>query len=168
MRGPKVALVVVVALTLQLALVSDLRVAGASGDLLLLVAVAGGIAGGSQHGAIIGFAAGLTFDLFLQTPFGLSALAYCLAGYLVGTMQSTVLRAAWWIPVASAIGGSVLGVGLFVVVGEVVGQDDLVSSELPTIVAVVSVLNALLCLPAIRAVRWALADDSRDRMLVRR
>lgn len=167
MTAPKVAMILAVALILQLSLVSELRVAGATADLLLLVAVAAGIAGGSQRGAVVGFAAGLTFDLFLQTPFGLSALAYCLAGFAVGTLQASVLRAAWWIPVVSAIGGGALGVALFVLVGEMVGQDDLLGSRVLTVAAVVAAANALLCLPAVRLLRWALVDPTHDRILIR-
>ncbi len=168
MTQAKVAGLVVVALTLQLSLFSELRVAGATANLLLLVAVAGGIAGGAQRGAIVGFVAGLAFDLFLQTPFGLSALAYCLAGYAVGSLQSSVLRAAWWIPVASAAGGSALGLALFALVGEVVGEGGLVGGRLATIMGVVCIVNALLAVPAIRAMRWALEDPSRDRMMISR
>ena len=65
----------------------------------------------------------------LQTPFGLSALTYALVAYLVGSLQDSVLRAAWWIPVATATAASVVGVILYGVLGTVLG-DDLVGWEL--------------------------------------
>ena len=91
-----------VALTLQLGVASSITFFGVQADLLLLVAIAAGIAAGPDRGAAIGFAAGLAYDLMLQTPFGLSALTYALIAYLVGSLQDSVLRAAWWIPVATA------------------------------------------------------------------
>ena len=35
---------------------------------------------GPDRGAVVGFFAGLGYDVFLQTPFGLSALVYCVGG----------------------------------------------------------------------------------------
>ena len=52
---------------------------------MLLLAISAGIAAGPEWGALTGFIAGIAFDLVLQTPFGLSALSYCIVGYLVGS-----------------------------------------------------------------------------------
>ena len=86
------SLLLVVAVTFQLAVASRLEVFGVQGDLMLLVAVAAGLAAGPDRGATLGFAAGITFDLLLQSPFGLSALTYALVAYLVGSPAG--LRAA--------------------------------------------------------------------------
>lgn len=152
------SLVLMAVLTLQTALVADLALFDARGDIVLLMAVAAGLVGGPERGAFVGFAGGLMFDLLVQTPFGLSALAYCVTGYAIGSFQSGVLRAAWWIPVLSAVAGSALGVVAFALGGEMVGQPDLVTSDLLAIVGVVATLNALLVLPAMRVARWALTD----------
>ena len=61
-------------------------VAGAIGDLVLVVVVAAGITGGADRGATYGFVAGLLFDLLVDTPFGLTALTYALVGYGVGVV----------------------------------------------------------------------------------
>ena len=98
----RMSLILVMALTLQLAVASRLEVFGVQGDLLLLVAVSAGLATGPDRGATIGFAAGLSFDLLLQSPFGLSALTYAIVAYIAGSLQDSVLRAAWWIPVSTA------------------------------------------------------------------
>ena len=44
-----------------------------------------------------------------RRPFGLSALTYALVAYVVGSLQDSVLRAAWWIPVATAAAASAAG-----------------------------------------------------------
>jgi rod shape-determining protein MreD len=150
------------AILLQAALIADLEVAGARGDVVLLLAIAAGLVGGPDRGAAVGFGAGLAFDLLLQSPFGLSALAYCIAGYVTGALQGGVLRATWWIPVVSAVGGSAVGILTFALVGETVDHDGLLDLRLVTVVAVVGVVNALLVLPTARVARWAFsAGDAR-------
>jgi rod shape-determining protein MreD len=156
-RLPPLLLVVVV---LHTAVFPQIRMFGVTAELLLLVTIAAGIAGGPDRGAMMGFACGLLADCFLQTPFGLSALTYCLVGWVVGVFQTRVLHAIWWIPVFTAAIATAGGTVLFVLVGAVVGQDQLVSSRLPTIVAVTALWSALLVFPVIRIVRWALMVDS--------
>jgi rod shape-determining protein MreD len=154
------SLVLIGALVLQTALVADLRVFGAFGDVMLLVGIAAGISGGAERGASYGFAAGLAIDLIQpDIPFGLSALTYCLVGYLVGSIQGSVLRATWWIPLVSAAAASGLGVILYVVLGQVVGEQ-LRLGEVGPIVLVVAFLNAMLTPLAVRALRWAMDERS--------
>ena len=133
-------------------------------DLPNLVITRAGITGVGQN------AAGLSFDLLLNTPVGLSALTYCLVGYLVGTFQSSVLRSTWWIPVVGTIVASAIGVLLFAVLDEVVGQATVDVDRLPGIVAYVAILNGVLSRPFRWVLRRALADpssSSRDRLFLR-
>jgi rod shape-determining protein MreD len=153
----RMTLVLLAGVVLQTSLVVDVRVFGTAGDIMLLAAIAAGLAGGPERGAAVGFAAGIAYDLLLATPFGLSALTYCLVGYVVGTVQTSVLKATRWIPVVAAIVASSLGVTLYVVIGQVVGQDQ-PWSDVPRIALVVALLNALLVLLATRVMRWALGD----------
>jgi hypothetical protein len=53
------------------------------------------------------------------------------------------------------------------VVGEMLGQDGLVSDRIPAIIGAVAIINALLVLPAVRIVRWALAPARRMRLATR-
>ena len=146
--------VLVTVLTIQLGVVANLEIFGVQADLMLLVAIAGGIAAGADRGAAIGFAAGISYDLMLQTPFGLSALTYAIVAYLVGSLQDSVLRAAWWIPVATATVASMVGVILYGVLGTVLGED-LVGWELVRIAVIVGILNTIAAPVVIRAMRWA-------------
>jgi rod shape-determining protein MreD len=155
----RASLVLVTALTLQLGIAPRLGVFGVQGDLLLLVAVSAGVAAGPDRGAAIGFAAGIAYDLMLQTPFGLSALTYAIVAYLVGSLQDSVLRAAWWIPVATATAASGAGVILYGVFGTVLG-DDLVGLSLLRIAAVVAVLNTVAAPLVVKAMRWATGSSN--------
>ena len=167
MRGLRVFLVVVAALTLQTSLFGQLRMFDATGDVMLLLGIAAAIATGAETGALVGFAAGMAFDLVLQSPLGLSALAYSITAYAVGTFQGTVLRAAWWIPVVIAMLASAFGTVVFALVGAVLGQESYISGHLPAIVAVVAVLNGALAPLAVKALRWALDAGDQPRFALR-
>jgi rod shape-determining protein MreD len=158
-----VAVALVLALLLHLTLLSRLHVAGVHPDAMLLVAIAAGLAGGPDRGATIGFAAGLLADLFLQSPFGLSALAYSLVGFAVGSLQTGILRSAWWIPVLTALAASIAGTVLYALIGAMVGQGQIVTPRLPVIAVIVGGMNAALAPAAMRLVTWALQPSVTDR-----
>ena len=71
MRPGRVVVLLVVTVVLQVALFPHLRLDGRVPDLGLVVAVAVAFDHGPEAGAIVGFFAGLGFDLFLETPLGL-------------------------------------------------------------------------------------------------
>jgi rod shape-determining protein MreD len=156
----RVPLILLGALVLQSSLLEGLRAVGIPTDALLLVAVAAGATAGPDRGAIIGFVAGLLADLFLQTPLGLSALAYCLVGFAVGVLSGNVIRAAWWIMPLTAFVGSVAGVVAFAFIGAMVGQAHLVRPSLALIALSVGLVNVPLSIPVGRAMSWAMAPGS--------
>lgn len=153
----RVTIVLAATLIVHLTLLSRLRIDDVRPDALLLVALMAGLTAGPERGAVVGFCAGLLADLFLQSPFGLSALAYCLVGFAVGSLQSGILRATWWIPVATAAGASAAGTVLYGILGATVGQSQFVSPHLAVIAAIVAFMNAALAPAASRAVAWAFA-----------
>lgn len=163
MRAVRLGLVLLPVLTVQTTWMAELRPFGVPGDLLLLLAIAAGMVGGPMRGAMVGFIAGLAMDLVLLTPFGLSSLTYLAVGYAVGTIHDGVLRSAPWIPVVAAFLASAVGVVFFVVLGQLVGQHYRLP-ELPQIVVVTAVINALLVFPAVFVTRW-IEKAAPDRMM---
>jgi rod shape-determining protein MreD len=158
----RLALVTFVTLLIQVVVVSPLSIAGGRGNIVLLLAIAAGLEADAERGAILGFAAGLSFDLLLDTPAGLSALTLALVGWCVGVLKDSVLRSS---PVtslllvgAASIGGTLLYAALAVVFGVTVDPQDL-----PAIVVVIAVVNVLAATPMRWAVRWAYGPDSRVR-----
>jgi rod shape-determining protein MreD len=150
--------VLFVALVLHTAVLPDTRLFGVAAEAMLLLAVVAGIEGGSQRGAVVGFVAGLLADLFVQTPFGLSALAYSLTGYAVGGLQGSILRASPWIPVATSAVASGGGMVVLALTGAVVGQSHMVTGDLWQVAIVVAVLNGALSLVVVPVMRWAIAE----------
>lgn len=155
------------AVLVHTALAPNLRLFGIGFDVMLLLAVAAGIAGGPERGAAIGFVAGLLADCFLQTPFGLSALVYALVGYGVGVFQTGVLHSSWWIPAITGAVASAIGTVGYVVLGVVVGQDHLLSTRVLRVIGVVALLHALLAPPAVKVLRWALAETTGRTLIAR-
>lgn len=162
MSWGRTAAVILAALVLQVSLLSRFSYEGARPDVLLLLAVAAGFALGPERGAIVGFAAGMAFDVVLTTPLGLSALVYTLVGYGVGAASGGVIRAARWIGPAVVVAGSAAGVLLYAAIGAVLGEPTFEGPPLAAIVVVVAAVNAVLAPLAIRALTWARTDD-RDR-----
>ncbi len=154
----RVPLLLLTALAIHLTLFSVLRIGGAAPDMMLLVAVAGGLVGGPVRGAVLGFTSGIAIDVFLRTPMGLSALVFTLVGYGVGVVSTGVLTPSWYLPVLTASLASAAGVVLYAFAGAMLGEP-MVSRRLVTIVGVVAVGNAILAVPVIRAVTWAIGDD---------
>ncbi len=165
-RRVRVPLLLFGTLLLHVTVLSRLGVAGVRPDVLLLLAVAAGLTGGAERGAAVGFAAGLFGDLFVGTPLGLSSLTFSLVGFVVGVLQSSILRATWWIGPATAFVASASSVIVYALLGAVVGWDIFVRPELAVIVVVVATVNAALALPALRATTWAFAEGRPERSYV--
>jgi rod shape-determining protein MreD len=161
----RAAVVVVVAVLLQLSLVSDLRIAGAMGDLVLVVVVAAGITGGADRGAVYGFAAGLVYDLLVASPFGLTALTYALVGYAVGLLATVLQHTGGWWAVGMAAGAGVLQAILFTAFGNLVGTD-YPFGDVPTVALALGLVSAVLVIPAERALWWVHGPPEPDRLEV--
>jgi len=151
----RVALVIISAAVIQRGLFSQVTIAGVQGDVFLLLALAAGIALGPDRGAVIGFVAGLTYDLFLYSPLGLRALVFCLVGFVAGRYQTSVTRSSRWRLMFTVFVGSALGTGALALVGWVLGNGNMLTDRLALIIVVVSAINAVLAPLAVGALRWA-------------
>jgi rod shape-determining protein MreD len=160
----RLSLVVFIFLVVQETVMLDLRIGGIHPDIMVLLPIVAGIIGGPSRGAGIGFSTGLVSDLFLPTPFGLSALVGCLVGFGVGLATIALDRSAWWLAPLAALGGSALYEVTYGALGSVLGQPQMLHVALARIVIVVSVTNAVLAIPAMRLVKWGMAEASTEGM----
>lgn len=153
-RGTVVVAFVVV---LHEAVLRSLRVDGIRPDLLLGLGIVAAIVAGAERGAVLAFSAALIGDLFVDTPFGLSALVACVVAFLAGSIQSMLRPGARWsIPVLTAL-ASVTAEAVWAALGTVLGLPGLVRPHLVLVALVVASVNAALALPLARALRWAFA-----------
>ena len=152
----RLALVIIAVVVLQTTVFSDgLRVFGVMPDIGLVLTVAIAYQQGPERGAAFGFAAGLAIDLFLDTPVGLSALSFALVGYGVGIVQSGMVRPSRWIVPAMGLLGGIAGGALFVCVGALAGQDQLLALRSVKVILIAGVYDALLAFVAFPIARWA-------------
>ena len=108
-----VALLVITVLTVQVALFSHFRVLGVMPDALLLLTILLALQGGPETGALVGLFAGIGFDLFVDTPLGLSALVYGLTGYFVGFARDRVMPNREGVSLTFVAAASIAGTFVF-------------------------------------------------------
>ena len=155
-RPLRIAIVLVALLELQLHIVDGISIRGYHPLILFLIPIGAALEGDGSRAAIAGFITGLVFDLFLETPLGLSGLVFAIVGYGVASFERGVIRADRWLQpavagVASAAG--VVGIGM---AAAIFGQPEYFRLSLIGSVVMVGVFNAIIATPVIRAVRWAL------------
>jgi rod shape-determining protein MreD len=153
------ALVMSIVLTMQLSLMPGLRIATASGDLMLLFALTAAMVGGPERGAIAGFCIGLAFDLFLTTPFGLSALTYSLGAYVVGRIQVGMLRHSALLPVFTLAVGTAGTVVVYALLARVFGQAWIGYARLWRVILVESGFSLFFAPISLPVGRWAMAGS---------
>ncbi|MEY4361297.1 MAG: hypothetical protein RL391_603 [Actinomycetota bacterium] len=160
----RILLVGLPALGLQTTFLASASLAGIVVQLMLCLSVAAGVAGGSERGAVTGFALGLMFDLVLSTPLGLTALVYGLAGFLAGYVNSLSINHPWWL--RSVVVGSTSLVVMFVhpVLATWVGVDGWLTTRVIKVAMIVGLANAAIALAAVPTMRWALAIKRQERL----
>lgn len=151
----RASIVVVAALVLQHAVLDAITVGGAHPDVTLLLPVAAGYSAGPERGAIFGFCAGLAADLLLPTTFGLSALVGCILGYLTGVATASLVRSSWWLPPIIFALATAAGLCGYAILGTMLGQNDPIGVYLPPALVIATPAAAILALPVLRAVAWA-------------
>ena len=156
------AIAVVFVLVVQVELFSELRIWGVMPELLLGVAIAAAWVGGPDRGAVIGFIAGLLYDLYLPTPLALTALAYVLVAYSVGLISAGVAQSGE----ASlrrllSFTAIPIGITLFVVLGELLGED-LYGNGYVKLVIVATIYTMVLMGPIHFLMQWAMGANRHD------
>jgi rod shape-determining protein MreD len=143
----------------QVGLLQQIVVGSAHPDAFLLMAVCAGLVAGPQYGAVVAFVTGLVADLFVVTPYGLSALCFVLVAFGVGYLAALPGgRAPYTFRVVTAFVASIGGTLLYAGLSILVGQPHAPRGELVNVVAVVSVANAVLAIPAVALMRWVFSS----------
>jgi rod shape-determining protein MreD len=147
----RIGILLILAIVVQTTFGSDFRILGVAPDLMLLVSACAGLSGGAEAGAFVGFCAGMLADLALTTtPLGLSALAWCLVGWGVGSVRANALPGTRSVLPVIGLLATGSGVVLFLVLGDLVGQSQLIDlgrTYLVKVGVIESLWSALLILP---------------------
>jgi rod shape-determining protein MreD len=159
----RLALVIVIAVVLQVSFFSYLSLLGAAPDLLAVVIVSLGLLGGGVIGAVCGFAAGLLLDSVLLQTLGVSSLVLLGMGYLAGRYREGFEIANSLMPALLAAGLTALGAAAFTAIQLMLGVETQVSLLVVREILVKGLLAFVLALPVYpllrRVLRPALVDD---------
>jgi rod shape-determining protein MreD len=156
-------LVLVCAAIFQVAVLDNIVIHYAHADVMLLVAIGAGLAAGSQAGAVAAFATGLVADLFVDTPYGVSALTFVLVAFAVGLAATGPIdKSSRGFRFAAAVLAGAAGTLLYAGIGYILGEPLALQGNIVSTVAVVTAGNAILGLPVLAIVRWACAAPAQS------
>lgn len=160
----RLALIMLVALLLQLGLFSRIGVLGSVANLMPVVVVALGMLGGAVTGAVAGFTAGLLLDVTLGGIPGVASLSLMAAGYLAGRWREGFDIVSSLVPPLLTGALTALAALTYGVIQLTLGIEAPVSILVLREVVVQGLLGALLAVgvfPLIRRLlRPALVDDA--------
>ena len=155
----RVLTVAVLVLIVHVGIAPGLRVSGVAAELPIGLAVAAGLTGGVERGAIFGFLFGLVVDMFLFTPIGLNALVFGVAGWVAGHVFLDRIEES---PIMSALSvgiGTAVGLCAFVGLGVALGEDALLEAPITRIVLIASLMNATAAVVLVAISHWMWAVD---------
>ena len=153
----RIALIVLVAVIVQVSFFSFLSFFGATPNVIPVVVVSLGLLGGAVVGAVCGFVAGFLLDSLLLQTLGVSSLVLLSAGYLAGRYREGVEITSFWIPPLLAGGFTLLSAAGLAAIQLMLGVDASVSIVFLREVVVQGLLAVLLALPVYPLIRRILA-----------
>ena len=143
----RIAPLVFVAATVQVAMVGGTHVLGAEPDLLLVTIVAVALVAGSLPGAFAGFAGGLLVDVMTLGTLGTTSILLVLAGYWAGRYGETTGRGRSYAPPLAAFAITILvglgGVALHFLLGQPVSAGSALASAVPTALVAAAIVLAV-------------------------
>jgi rod shape-determining protein MreD len=149
--------VVGIALVVQESIMVDIHIDGAHPDVMFLIAVAAGYVAGAGRGPVIAFVAGIGADLFAPTTFGMSALVFALLAYCVAVATFSFVRSSAALQVLTGAVGTAAGLSLYAMLGALLGFPKMIQLQLVPAIAVAVPAAAILAVPAIRSMQWAMS-----------
>ncbi|MFT5564016.1 MAG: rod shape-determining protein MreD [Myxococcota bacterium] len=145
MRVLLISMLIAMCAAIQTSVLPLFAFGGFRPDLLLLLVVAFAVQDGPEVGVRLGFVAGLTTDLLLETSsLGVASLTFALVGYAVGVSRPYLAPNSITAPLVLGLIGSTLGALLLGGLGNVLGDGDASLSLIVTASLYVGVINTIL------------------------
>ena len=136
-------------------------------DLPLYLLVAIGLSSRSSSAALAGFTLGVIVDLFQFGPFGIHAMIYCLAGWVLAESRERVLQEGIGFSIMQGTLATLAVTGLTWLLGSVFGQRPLALNQGPWGVlvnlAIIGLLGGMAVQPMARVARQITTDLDRGR-----
>ena len=164
----RIALLVLMTVVLQLAVVTQITVLDADPDLFPLVTLSVGLLAGPIPGATCGFLLGFVADMALLQTLGVTSLLLIGVGYLAGRYREMRDASHKLVPVVGALIATLAYATAFSLVQFLLGVDSDVSPLVIREIVVGALLNALIAMPVYAGVRALLRPDLIDDLRPRR
>jgi rod shape-determining protein MreD len=151
----RVVAVLLTALVAQATLLTEIRIQGATVELMMVIAILAGFHGGPERGALVAFFAGLLQDSLLSVPLGLHALVFPPLAVAVSSLEQRMVRSA---PVADAVAlllAATAGILTVAAVGLLFGLSPHDPGTFLARIITAAVMTTAIAAPVNRAVRWA-------------
>jgi rod shape-determining protein MreD len=165
--GWRLAILAVLAVTIQIGMLSQVTVFGVPPDVGPLVVAAVGLLLGAVPGAVMGFFMGLMVDTALLQTLGIDSLLYIAVGYGAGRLRELRDPDSTLVPLAVGAAATAVTVIGFSVFEFLLGVDAPISWLLLREIVVTIIVGTLLAMPVYAIVRRVLAsalpDDPRRR-----
>jgi rod shape-determining protein MreD len=163
----RVALLVIVAVVVQEAVISQISIFGVNADITPLIVMSVGLLTGALPGAIVGFFCGLLVDTLLVQTLGVTSLLYIVIGYWTGRLRELRDPSHGLVPLAAGAGATAFaGIGM-TIIQFLLGVDSPVSWLLAQQIFITVLVNTIISLPVYALVRRivtpALPEDPRRR-----
>ncbi|MDP7066548.1 MAG: rod shape-determining protein MreD [Acidimicrobiales bacterium] len=139
----------------QISVVPHFRIGGYIIDLPLIAVLLVCLRLSPPNGALAGFAVGITIDLAVHTPFGMTALTFALAGYGAGAISAQLVERNL---LTRAFAAALLGAtatAVFACIGALIGLEYVTRRELGAIALVTAVASLPITVLVDPLVQWA-------------
>ena len=154
----RLTVLVLVAVLVQIAAISQLSFLGATPDVVPLIVISVGLLAGPVPGAVTGFSMGLFVDFALLQTLGVSSLVLVIVGHFAGRLRDTVRDPeATLLPLAAGAAGTAVALVVFSLMQFLLGVEAPVSLELFRQILATVLINTLLALPVHALIRRILA-----------
>jgi rod shape-determining protein MreD len=158
--------IIISAVLLQSTVFAQLRLLGVRPELLFLVTIVLALHEGPSDGAIVGFVCGLSQDLLLNQPKGITALTLTLLGYSVGLARQYIVSPSPLVPTIVVAIGTAIGLAFYEVVAFLLGEFQGTMSEAIKVALLAALYNAVLT-PIVSPLLRRMVEGSRPRRVVR-
>ncbi len=147
--------VLLTALVAQATLLTEIRLQGATVELMMVIAILAGFHGGPERGALVAFFAGLLQDSLLSVPLGLHALVFPPLAVAVSSLEQRMVRSKPATDAVALLLATTAGIFTVAGVGLLFGLSPYDPETLLVRILTAAVMTTAIAAPVNRAVRWA-------------
>ena len=160
-RWFRLVLVVLVVLSLQTTLFSEIRPFGYAVQIVAVFVACVGSTHDVQTGAVVGLVSGFMYDAVLATPLGVSALVFGALGALAALLMQPFREPTWWLRLLAISLVAGFGEVLMPVMKSVVGLSGWLNARIVAAAAVTFFGSLVLASPLVPVSRWTLQQVDR-------